>query len=371
MFTLAEKEQTHRYHLDFGGIFERSTVVLNGQTLGGNNYGYFSFRLDATEAIHSGENPLEITVDNSLSPSDRWYSGCGIYRTVKLLETEAVFLDERDVIVTTSTQGELLDLCDEMGFLVYSEPFDKWTSGLERRADSHQSRETPMFHVLKSYWNPEPMVHFSVMDYSLPDENIKAHWDTPLYADHWHFPQFGQVVIPYMIASNCGEVRLFLNGKQFFIDPSSAFPNRLITGFIPWIQGMVHVVGLMGGAAICEQTLITPKAPSKLAFDKTFSSVPSEKGYELLLTVRVLDEDGNLCFRVNNEVTFAIARNAEILAADNGCLMTSEPYHADHVRLYQGAASVQIRLCGKSDAIMVTATAENLASAETVILLEP
>ena len=32
--------------------------------------------------------------DNTASPADRWYSGAGIYRTVKLLETEAAHLEE-------------------------------------------------------------------------------------------------------------------------------------------------------------------------------------------------------------------------------------------------------------------------------------
>lgn len=61
------------------------------------------------------------------------------------------------------------------------------------------------------------MVYFAVMDYSLEDEGVKEHWDIPMYAEHWHFPQIHRAVIPYMIASNCEEVKLFLNEKEFYL----------------------------------------------------------------------------------------------------------------------------------------------------------
>ena len=40
--------------------------------------------MDITDAIQSGDNELLMRVDNSVSPADRWYSGCGIYRDVTL-----------------------------------------------------------------------------------------------------------------------------------------------------------------------------------------------------------------------------------------------------------------------------------------------
>lgn len=59
------------------------------------------------------------------------------------------------------------------------------------------------YYIMQSYWTARPMVHFEVMDYSLSDEGVKDHWDIPMYAGHWHFPQFTNTVVPYMIASNC------------------------------------------------------------------------------------------------------------------------------------------------------------------------
>ena len=70
---------------------------MNEREAGGWKYGYSSFRLDITQFLKTGENSIVIRVDNTVSPADRWYSGAGIYRTVKLLETEAAHLEERSL----------------------------------------------------------------------------------------------------------------------------------------------------------------------------------------------------------------------------------------------------------------------------------
>lgn len=73
----------------------------------------------------------------------------------------------------------------------------------------------PIAWQYQSYWTKEPMLHFAVMDYSLPDEGTKEHWDYPRYVSHWEFPQFKKTVIPYMIATNCEQVEIQVNEKEF------------------------------------------------------------------------------------------------------------------------------------------------------------
>lgn len=708
----------YKYYLHFGGVFECSTVLINGKEAGGHKYGYSPFQVDITELVHQGDNTIEIRVDNTAMPADRWYSGGGIYRLVTFIEAWQLHFDRNEVIVTAnppdssaseywtvrvdtglthpvkgilshltdninaegedgkllftvknprlwsaetphlysltlslkdgSQEGdeislkiglrdivmdpekgmlvngervilkgvcvhqevgcrgiaakkeiwrqrlevlkemgcncirgahhvhsaEFLDLCDEMGFYVYEEPFDKWTGGLYGRyfqtewkkdidamikrdrnrpcifiwgvgnevenqgqesmlkilgelidyvktldssrpvtyamnphfkrrsniditkvkdiqkfvdeADEQEitdpyerverisligdmvdviscnyqeqwyelihekcpnkpilgsevyqyfmghmeqmqnlteklpvvapkehsyvigsiiwsgydylgesmgwpskgwsgapirtnMEKRPSFYMLKSHWSDTPMVHFSVMDYSLRDEVVKAHWEMPVYADHWHFPQLYQTVIPYMITSNCQEVRLFHNSKRFYIQKPSDFPNGIITGFLPWAAGTVTAEGYNDGVLVCRHELVTPGAATQLAFDcKTIiapaeperSAEPAEPGYEILLTVRAFDKDNNPCFRESCEVRFVIEGQVEILAVDNGCLMNNEPYSNDCVHMYHGAASVQIRIAGVPGRVKVSAWADGLHSGDAFILVE-
>ncbi len=234
----------------------------------------------------------------------------------------------------------------------------------------------PVAYMLKSIWSEEPVVHFSVMDYSLDDEGVKEHWDSPIYADHWHFPQFRKTLIPYMIASNCDEVHLFLNGKQFFIPRPSECKNGIITGFLPWQPGTVTVVGYQNGKEACRHEVVTPGMAVALAFDQecdhkecvsTVNLGIPEKKQHLLLTVRAVDENGNSCFRESGKVHFAVEGAAKIVGVDNGDICSNEPYQEDSVHLYHGCASVMLELYCKPGRVSVHAFGDGLRQAQTII----
>jgi len=99
---LSEVKPDYCYLLDFDGVFENSTVWVNGKEAGGCRYGYSPFRLDVTEFVCQGENQIVVKVDNTAKPADRWLSAAGIYRTVRWIEVEKKHLDEREVVVHTS-----------------------------------------------------------------------------------------------------------------------------------------------------------------------------------------------------------------------------------------------------------------------------
>ena len=60
-----------RCYLEFDGVMARAQVFLNGVKVGGWDYGYMSFRIDATEAARAGENLLRVTADTTEMKS-RW-----------------------------------------------------------------------------------------------------------------------------------------------------------------------------------------------------------------------------------------------------------------------------------------------------------
>ena len=690
-----EKEENRLYTLEFGGVFENCTLWVNGQLAGAHSYGYSAFRVDITPWVKTGENQILVKVDNTAHPADRWYSGCGIYRTVKWIETETRHFDPWEVVVTTeltdigatvrvvagvagtvravltergsatpvvSCKGEetlelfvaepklwsadapnlydleltlynegepcdaisvavgireiifdakagmlvngkreilkglclhqdvgcrgiaakkemwcqrlanlkemgcnavrtshhmfsteFLDACDELGFYVYEEPFDKWVYGAYERnfADCWQadtdamvkrdrnhpsiviwgvgneetnqgqtsflnilkmlcdyvrtldntrpityamkphfwfdtdpeledpyvyeyserfkyvkkigdlvdvlccnymdqwypklhemmpdkliigtevyqyfagemdnmqnfSQKIPslvpqqldycigsfiwtgidylgesatypfkgrcnaplrtngdrrfLYYILKSYWKNEPMVRFSVLDYTLPDEGTKWHWSIPPYVTHWEFPQFYKQTIPFMIASNCEQVRVRLDDGVEYLMPSPAeCPNRLITGFLPYIPGAVQVTGYIGGEAVCTHKVATPGPAAKLKFAQAEQTVPAELGYEQLFAVAMEDRDGNPVFRDGTEVTFRVEGDAQILAVDSGDLRSDASYQQSAVTLYQGQATVLVRFLGVPGEITLWADAPGKESAKMTIIVK-
>lgn len=702
ILNISKKKAGCVYHLQFDGIYENSTIWINGIEAGGRKYGYSRFTIDITSFIHEGDNLILVKVDNTAFPADRWYSGAGIYRTVRLLELNEHHLQPEQIFVKTAVSGEtgivtietgttafvearltngnvsltgqsdgglirmeipnvnlwspdepnlyrlelslyegeqivdtyelwigvreikliagkgmfingnpikikglcihqdagclgvavtaeiwkdrliafknmgcnairtahhippaeLLDLCDELGLLVYEEPFDKWTGGsyrryfesewqrdlecMVRRDRNHPSifiwgvgnevenqgqqsmlnilkmlkdhlltldetrpvsyamnphfkyesgidlskvediqqfvdtesdteiynnterverirriaeivdviscnyqeqwypaiheaapdklilgtetyqffrghpdqmqnfseevpwidvekhdyviggmlwtgidylgesmgypakgwagslfwtnnERKPLSYLYESYWSEKPMVYFAVQDYSLQDEGAKEHWDTPRYASHWSFPQFNKTVIPYMIATNCEEVTLHVNGKQLYLKQPAAYPNRMITGYVPYLPGTVTVKGFIGGQEVCQYTLQTAEHAIQLVFDAEELSLPAEQGYLKLFTVRAVDKEGVHVFRESAKVTFNVAGPAEVVAVDNGDLCSSEPYDRSWMHMYRGHVSTVIRLTGERGRVVLTASAEGMYAGQIII----
>ncbi len=691
------------YLLCFAGIFENSTVWINGRLAGQNRYGYSSFHFDITSLLQKGVNHILIKVDNTASPVDRWYSGAGIYRTVSLLEVPEDHLNAGDIFIKSSVKGknalltiqtgkkerirarvldgeteysgesgsgeiqiaipnvklwsaaspnlykvvlslyhgrqvideitenigirqivmdpregmlvngetvklkglcihqdagclgtavprevwrekllklkeigcnairaahhiytpEFLDLCDEMGFYVYEECFDKWTGGaygryfatewekdltcmvkrdrnhpcifiwgvgneVERQGQAsmlkilgklcgkvreydttrpvtvalnpHYKKESninmseirdiqkfvdetdeteiwdadekidrirkiseyvdviacnyqepfyPKIHeavpdkvilgteiypyfksslnqmqnyteevpwldvekygyviggmiwtgidylgesmgypsrgwsgslfrtnmerrfisyLYQSYWTEKPMVRFAVLDYSVPDEGVKEHWDFPHYYSHWEFPQFSRAVIPFAIASNCEEVELYLDDRRFYVKRPAQFPNRLITGYLPYTPGAVTAVGLNHGKQVCRHQLKTPGPAVALTFDEAEKEVCADKPCVVQMTVRAIDREGNPNFQEKASVRFQVEGNGGIIGVDNGDLMSLETYRSHETHLLHGQASIAVQLIGAEGRTIIRAFSDGLFSGRAIII---
>lgn len=100
-FSLPTSDQGKRVYLDFDGVMAMPTVYINGQKAGGWDYGYMSFRVDATDFVRIGESNLVAVHVDTRPHHSRWYPGAGIYRKVQLVVTDPVHLAHWGTFVTT------------------------------------------------------------------------------------------------------------------------------------------------------------------------------------------------------------------------------------------------------------------------------
>ena len=74
-----------RVALRLDGAMMNATVEVNGALACLQHYGYAPFEADITRLIYPGEtNRITITVNPSMQPNSRWYSGAGLFRGVEL-----------------------------------------------------------------------------------------------------------------------------------------------------------------------------------------------------------------------------------------------------------------------------------------------
>jgi beta-galactosidase len=102
-FTVPAADKGKLLYIDFDGVYQKSTVYINGHELGFRPNGYISFEYELTPYLNfGGENTIAVKVDNSVQPNSRWYSGSGIYRNVWLVTTNKVAISHWGVHITTS-----------------------------------------------------------------------------------------------------------------------------------------------------------------------------------------------------------------------------------------------------------------------------
>ena len=82
--TIHIAEGTAYAELKFDGAMAAPEVSVNGKKAGHWSYGYNAFRVDITPYIHTGDNAIEVALENQ-EESNRWYPGGGIYRPVTLI----------------------------------------------------------------------------------------------------------------------------------------------------------------------------------------------------------------------------------------------------------------------------------------------
>ena len=86
-FDVPKYDPEIRYSVEFDGVYMNSEVWVNDVYLGKYPYGYSTFSYDLTGLLKSTDNVIAVRVDNSKQPNSRWYTGSGIYRHVRLVET--------------------------------------------------------------------------------------------------------------------------------------------------------------------------------------------------------------------------------------------------------------------------------------------
>lgn len=104
---IPENDKGQKVYLYFEGVYNRSEVFVNGNSLGKRPNGYISFMYDATPYIKYGENnTIAVRVDHSLSADSRWYTGSGIYRNVWLIYSNPVHISQWGVYVYPANVSE-------------------------------------------------------------------------------------------------------------------------------------------------------------------------------------------------------------------------------------------------------------------------
>ena len=105
---LEKEDLSKRLFLEFDGVFQEAEIYVNGRLAGSHTGGYTGFSIDFTPCAVEGDNVIAVRVNNlwqaTVAPrgGEHVFSG-GIYRNVRLVKKQPVYLDWYGTAITTPT----------------------------------------------------------------------------------------------------------------------------------------------------------------------------------------------------------------------------------------------------------------------------
>ena len=203
----------------------------------------------------------------------------------------------------------------------------------------------PKAYFMKSFFTDEPMVRLSVME----DKNAGVEWNgiitgTDRQSELWNRPEGSKANL--VIYTNCDEVELVLNGKRLGRrdNPKDAKSRNKITwNGIDYQKGRLEAVGYRGGKAVARHALETTGKPIKIVAEPDNSQWKAD-GMDLQhIRLRAVDAKGRTVLTCQDELTFSVSGDAQIVAVTNGDINSNELNATNHRSLWQGQAMVILR----------------------------
>lgn len=101
-FTADPTWRGHRVVLDFEGIMLHGDAYLNGQRIGGTDYGYLGFEADVTKLLkYDRKNVLAVHCSTGDAKNSRWYTGGGLFRDIHLVLKDSVSIARHGIYIHT------------------------------------------------------------------------------------------------------------------------------------------------------------------------------------------------------------------------------------------------------------------------------
>lgn len=101
--------------IDFEGIMYVGDVYLNGECIGGTDYGYLGFEIDLSNKLKYGEENIIAVRANTSNPlNSRWYTGGGLFRDVHIITTDPQLYFARHPLYITTSENKFINIQAEV-----------------------------------------------------------------------------------------------------------------------------------------------------------------------------------------------------------------------------------------------------------------
>ena len=182
---------------------------------------------------------------------------------------------------------------------------------------------------------------------------------------HWNWLD-GQHIDLCCYYNNADEVELFINGRSQGVKAKKDDHEYHLMWRVKFEPGEVKAVARKNGKVVAEKTIRTSGAPAQLRMTSDrirFGNNPNGDNLAFI-TVEVIDKDGNLCPRADDQVFFEV-EGGRIVGVDNGNPISMERFKDTKRKAFNGKCLVVVATDGGD--VTVRAKGYQLGGSEVMV----
>ncbi|HEY9008475.1 MAG TPA: beta-galactosidase GalB [Ohtaekwangia sp.] len=203
------------------------------------------------------------------------------------------------------------------------------------------------YYMYQSEWTNKPMLH------------VFPHWN-------W---TTGKVVDVWVYYNQADEVELSLNDKSLGVKRKTG-DDLHVQWRVPYEPGTLVAISRKNGNEVLKKEIRTTSKPAKIILEADRSQIKATGKDLSFVTVKIVDERGDVVPYADNLVKFDLTGDATIAGVDNGDPVSHESFKAHQRRAFHGLALVVIQGATKSGKVTLKATSDGLTSTSIYINVE-
>lgn len=219
---------------------------------------------------------------------------------------------------------------------------------------------------------PSHSSYFGIIDLTgIPKDRYylyQSHWSNKKVLHllpHWNWEGREREITPVHCYTSYHSAELFINGKSQGIKTKDAAARygryRLTWDSVRYMPGEIKVVAYDDhGRKVDDKTIRTAGKPYRIqliADRKQINATGKDLSY---ITVQVLDTNGNICPKADNNISFKIEGAGFIRGVGNGDPTNVQDLTGHEMQAFNGQCMVILQSLKKKGDIKVTASAEGL-----------
>ena len=163
---------------------------------------------------------------------------------------------------------------------------------------------------------------------------------------HWNWLE-GQDIDMWCYYNNADEVDLFINGRSQGVKAKKDSHEYHLMWRVKFEPGEVKAVARKDGKVVADKVIRTAGAPAALSLtaDRTHFGKNPNGDNLAFITVEVVDKDGNLCPRAEDQIFFDV-EGGRIVGTDNGNPVSMERFKEPKRKAFNGKCLVVVATDG-------------------------